>query len=833
MPAGKDEISSGSGSVPGEIPRADEQEVAAKSFEGSHEQPLVDQPGFVELVIDSESSGSAMARSNARVMPVVEDEDASAARNNVNSALEGLRFIDKRTASAGDEAVWHRVMERFEKLSSSDGKLPPGRFGACIGMPESEEFAAELLGVLRRRRAHSRGVTTSAVEDRHDIGKDELWDLWMDLTDKTTASRMQIFFDLCDRDRDGKISGSELKSAILLSASANRLSILDEQAEEYAALLMEELDREKKGEVGISQLESLLSKRAFEADSFRQHYQSHHPCNAERLGRLQFLACSTKNAFQEDWRRLWIVGVWFGAMAVLFMWKSMQYSYRSGFEVMGYCVSMAKGAAETLKLNMALILFPVCRNTITWLRSTRLGSVIPFDDSISFHKTVAGAICLGVLIHGGAHLTCDFPRIANAESKTFMRTLGRDFHGCQPSMLGMVMSVEGVTGIAMVILMAVSFLLATNLARKNRLKLRRPFDKLTGFNVFWYSHHLFAIVYALLIVHSTLLFLTHKWSEKTTWLYILVPTVLYIGERFLRVSRACVYKVDIVQAAIFPGNVLSLHMTKPPGFKYQSGMYIFIQCPSISPFEWHPFSITSAPGDEHLSVHVRSLGDWTEEIMRTFAKEIEAQGEDSGDEGALRRFPKLYIDGPYGAAAQDYRKYDVMLLVGLGIGATPFISILRDMLNTQTGKPEYQQSPRRCPSHAYFYWVTKEQGSFQWFKGVMNEVAEMDHKAVIEMHNYLTCVHEEGDARSALITLVQALHHAKSGVDIVSGTRVRTHFARPNWNKVFARLAANHPGARVGVFYCGMASAAKELEGIAWTFSQRTSTRFEFRKESF
>jgi len=43
--------------------------------------------------------------------------------------------------------------------------------------------------------------------------------------------------------------------------------------------------------------------------------------------------------------------------------------------------------------------------------------------------------------------------------------------------------------------------------------------------------------------------------------------------------------------------------------------------------------------------------------------------------------PKLKIDGPYGAPAQDYKKYDVLLLVGLGIGATPFISILKDLLN--------------------------------------------------------------------------------------------------------------------------------------------------------
>ena len=48
-------------------------------------------------------------------------------------------------------------------------------------------------------------------------------------------------------------------------------------------------------------------------------------------------------------------------------------------------------------------------------------------------------------------------------------------------------------------------------------------------------------------------------------------------------------------------------------------------------------------------------------------------------------------------------------------------------------------------------------------------------QGVIEMHNYLTSVYEEGDARSALITMIAALNHAKNGVDIVSGTKVYTN----------------------------------------------------------
>lgn len=47
------------------------------------------------------------------------------------------------------------------------------------------------------------------------------------------------------------------------------------------------------------------------------------------------------------------------------------------------------------------------------------------------------------------------------------------------------------------------------------------------------------------------------------------------------------------------------------------------------------------------------------------------------------------IDGPYGALAQDYGKHDVLLLVGLGIGATSFIIILKELLNNIVKKKEY------------------------------------------------------------------------------------------------------------------------------------------------
>lgn len=42
------------------------------------------------------------------------------------------------------------------------------------------------------------------------------------------------------------------------------------------------------------------------------------------------------------------------------------------------------------------------------------------------------------------------------------------------------------------------------------------------------------------------------------------------------------------------------------------------------------------------------------------------------------------------------------------------------------------EATKKGPERVYFYWVTREQGSFEWFKGVMNDVAEYDHGVSVE-----------------------------------------------------------------------------------------------------
>nr|API61821.1 respiratory burst oxidase-like protein B [Fragaria x ananassa] len=766
------------------------------------------------------------------------------AKPGVARALKGLKFMTKNVCSEG----WLEIEMRFDELAV-DGTLPKSVFAQCIGMKESSEFACEVFDALARRR----GITSCCVT------KEELREFWEQISDHSFNARLQTFFDMVDKNADGRISEEEVKEIITLSASANNLSKILEQAEEYAALIMEELDHDNLGYIDLHNLEMLLLSGPTQSSNLEtdSHIQSR--LLSEKLVPTKEYNpirrwCRRLSYFVEDnWKRIWVIVLWLLICMGLFAWKFIQYRHREVYHVMGYCVCIAKGGAETLKFNMALILLPVCRNTITWLRSkTKLGGVVPFDDNINFHKVIAFGIAVGVGLHAGSHLTCDLPKLLHSTNDQYDKL--KPFFGQKrpDDYWWFVKGTEGWTGVVMVALMLVAYTLAQPWFRRNRLRnLPKPLKKLTGFNAFWYSHHLFLIVYILFIIHGYFLYLSKNWDKKTTWMYLAFPLIMYACERLLRAFRSGYETVKILKVAVYPGNVLALHMSKPQGLKYTSGQYIYINCSAISPFQWHPFSITSAPGDDYLSVHIRTLGDWTSQLKYIFSQvcqppSIEHSGllrADIEQPNIHTRMPKLLIDGPYGAPAQDYKNYEVLLLVGLGIGATPLISIVKDVLNNIKRQKELEaqmlvengvkRKSTFATKRAYFYWITREQGSFEWFRGVMNEVAENDLDGVIELHNYCTSVYEEGDARSALITMLQSINHAKNGVDVVSGTRVKTHFARPNWRNVFKHVAVKHPDQRVGVFYCGAHGLVGELKRLAQDFSRKTETKFDFHKENF
>ncbi|XP_050110637.1 putative respiratory burst oxidase homolog protein H isoform X3 [Malus sylvestris] len=603
--------------------------------------------------------------------------------------IKSLRFLD-RTATGKEVDAWKQVEKRFNQYAVAD-RLSRDKFGACIGMGgESKEFAGELFDALARRRI---------ICEKGGITLEELRLFWEDITNEDMEARLQIFFDICDKNGDGKLSEDEVEEVIVLSASANKLANLKMQAKSYAALIMEEIDPDHLGYIEMWQLETLLRGMAVSEDNQKlgKRTQSLTKSMIPRSYRTpisKFLS-TTAELVQENWKKIWIVILWLAINIGLFTWKYRQYQKHGLYKLMGTCLCIAKGSAETLKFNMALILIPVCRGTLTAIRSSFLSNLIPFDDNIKFHKLIALGIVISTSLHAGLHITCDFPRLITSQEDEFMDVAGTYFNYKQPTYMDLVNSIPGITGILMTVLMMFSFTLALNVMRKN-VNLPWPLNILSGFNSFWYAHHLLVLVYMLFVMHGYFLIFTSDWHKKTTWMYILVPVMLYAIERFIIIIKEINLPVHVIKAVIYTGNVLALYMSKPHGFKYKSGMYLFLKCPDISGFEWHPFTITSAPGDDYLSVHIRSLGDWTTELRERFEKACSQLQSTQTRKGNLVRietkahsnygheiegYPKIVIKGPYGAPAQNYIKFDILLLIGLGIGATPFVSIIKDIIN--------------------------------------------------------------------------------------------------------------------------------------------------------
>lgn len=50
-------------------------------------------------------------------------------------------------------------------------------------------------------------------------------------------------------------------------------------------------------------------------------------------------------------------------------------------------------------------------------------------------------------------------------------------------------------------------------------------------------------------------------------------------------------------------------MQKPRDFLYQEGQYLMVNVPSVSKHEWHPITVTSAPLEETITLHIQVLAD--------------------------------------------------------------------------------------------------------------------------------------------------------------------------------------------------------------------------------
>ncbi|KAF9988643.1 hypothetical protein BGZ75_008982 [Mortierella antarctica] len=508
---------------------------------------------------------------------------------------------------------------------------------------------------------------------------------------------------------------------------------------------------------------------------------------------------------------------------------------------LGITLGVSRGAAAVINLDCGLILFSVCRNLISLLRSTFLNDIVPFDKNILFHKTIAWSIVFFSVVHTVSHYV-NYYRLENVQ-------LAAQEQATSSAQVGKKADTAAAVAPPMT---------------------ARAMALLTGPGL---TGHLLVLLLFLMVTAST-----------GSYKFVLVSLFFYILERTAREIRAR-KPTSITKIVLHPSKVVEVQIQKEghhgsgsgngghsgdaattaSGFRAKAGQYVFLSCPDISVFEWHPFTITSAPEEDYVSVHIRIVGDWT----TAFAKRLGCSFDDeqqfwieelisrsSAREETPMQGPVL-MDGPYGSPSEDAFNYEIAVLVGAGIGVTPFASVLKHIWYSVM-QPTKVITLRKV----YFFWVCRDRDAFEWFQDLLIALEEQNMTDFLEIRSYLTGELGSEELNTVLMEAraTAATHAARvlrrrerrerstleeedddpdlgqsndslSGRDrdAITGLRSPTYYGRPNFDKIFGELALAHPReqGQVGVFFCGPKPLGKTLHRCALKY------KFKFHKENF
>lgn len=409
----------------------------------------------------------------------------------------------------------------------------------------------------------------------------------------------------------------------------------------------------------------------------------------------------------------------------------------------------------------------------------------------------------------------------------------------------------GITGHVMLLCMLMMFTTA-------HVKIRQQ-----SYETFWYTHHLFIPFLLGLYTHATQCFVRDStlpyspfagkpfWNHclgYEGWRWELWGGGLYLLERIYREINSR-RSSQIFKVIRHPYDALEIQFLKP-SMKYKAGQWTLINIPAVSTTQWHPFTITSCPYDPYVSVHIRQVGDWTRAVADalgagpTQAKEYDGLDPMGMYEIALQNgqeMPSIRIDGPYGAPAEDVFDNEIAVLIGTGIGVTPWASILKNIYHLRAGP-----NPPRRLRRVEFIWVCKDTSSFEWFQSLLSSLEAQSLAAAegsgagpefLRIHIYLTQRLNVDQTANVYINSVG------THVDPLTELRSRTNFGRPDFKRLFGAMKEGiregnymgelrDGGADVGVYFCGPNAAAKDIKRAARATTSK-DVRFRFWKEHF
>lgn len=354
-----------------------------------------------------------------------------------------------------------------------------------------------------------------------------------------------------------------------------------------------------------------------------------------------------------------------------------------------------------------------------------------------------------------------------------------------------------------------------------------------------------------------------RWETWFSALYILERVYAY----FYYQRKATVSKV-----LLHPSNVLEIRVDKA-GMEYRSGQWLFLKCPAVSTTQWHPFTISSCPYDSYVSVHIRQAGDFTRAFRDIFNDRIIpaydlADFDPNQRAGSIiharnqeQEMPKIIIEGPYGSPAEDIFGNEVAILIGAGIGVTPWASVLKSLWHLRD--PRFAKEGHRL-RRVEFIWTCRDLTMFEWFQSLVTSLNDQslalkssDKSIRVSCHTYITRPSSTG--KSVYNKNLEKMNNdvgISSTFDTQDGIRSyqaakksehnHVHTGRPDFKKIFreirdsldigadnsslrSRLRGRH---QIGVNFCGPKTMARDIR-LACVDATSDDFRFRFTKETF
>jgi predicted ferric reductase len=192
------------------------------------------------------------------------------------------------------------------------------------------------------------------------------------------------------------------------------------------------------------------------------------------------------------------------------------------------------------------------------------------------------------------------------------------------------------------------------------------------YRYFFKTHHLLAVTYLVLVVHSVILLTFDDWRSVLGPVMAVLMAAGSVAAVMVLLGRVAARRQVVGEVVATRRHELLDVMEVDIAFKgrwpgHESGQFAFV---TLHEHEGaHPYTISSAWVDDgRLTFIIKALGDYT----RTLAQTVHVND-------------VVKIEGPYGRFNfQGSSKRQIW--IGGGIGITPFISRMKALANTPDGK---------------------------------------------------------------------------------------------------------------------------------------------------